>query len=156
LRMGWNLLADLVLLFHAAYVGYVVFGLAAILAGIALDWRWIRNFWFRASHLAAILLVVCESLLGLTCPLTTTENLMRQAAGQHGYAGGCIARWVQPLIFFAYPPWVFVAGYCAFGLVVVAVFVVAPPVRPRGRKSAGAIVAPRSQAHLGGSSAKRE
>ncbi|HXR34425.1 MAG TPA: DUF2784 domain-containing protein, partial [Candidatus Binataceae bacterium] len=91
--MGWNLLADLVLLFHAAYVGYVVFGLAAILAGIALDWRWIRNFWFRASHLAAIALVVCESLLGLTCPLTTVENLLRQSAGQPGYAGGCIARW---------------------------------------------------------------
>ncbi len=142
--MAWNLLADLILLFHAAYVGYVVFGLAAILAGIALDWRWVRNFWFRLSHLAAILLVACESLLGMSCPLTTLENRLRLAAGQRGYAGGCIARWVRPLIFFAYPPWVFVAGYCAFGLLVGAVFVVAPPVSRRGRKSAGEIAMPRS------------
>ena len=143
---GWHgiVLADVILLFHAVYVGYVVLGLAAILAGVALDWRWVRNFWFRVSHLAAILLVVCESLVGLTCPLTTGENLLRRAAGQRGYAGGCIARWVQPLIFFAYPPWVFVAGYCAFGLLVAAVFVVAPPVRPRGRTSAGEIARPGS------------
>ena len=72
--MGWSVLADLVLLFHAAYVGYVVFGLVAIVLGIALGWSWVRNFWFRLTHLGAIGLVVAESIVGVACPLTTLEN----------------------------------------------------------------------------------
>ena len=34
-------------LLHAVYVAFVVLGMAAILAGIALRWQWVRNFWFR-------------------------------------------------------------------------------------------------------------
>ena len=87
--MTLNLLADAILLFHAAYVAYVVLGLVAIVVGIALNWNWVRNFWFRITHLAAIGLVVTESLVGLECPLTVLENRLRQAAGQRGYAAGC-------------------------------------------------------------------
>lgn len=135
--MEWRFLADLVLLFHAAYVAYVVIGLAAILAGIALGWSWVRNFWFRSSHLAAIGLVVAESLTGVECPLTVLENRLRQAAGQRGYAAGCIAHWIQPLIFFDFPPWVFTVGYVLFALIVAAVFLLAPPAAPgkRGNRS---------------------
>ncbi len=138
--MGWSILADFVLLFHAAYVGYVVFGLVAIVLGIALGWSWVRNFWFRLTHLGAIGLVVAESIVGLACPLTTLENLLRQAAGQRGYAGGCVARWVQPLIFFDFPPWMFMVAYAVFGLIVAAVFYFAPPIR-RGaaRQKAGRV-----------------
>jgi Protein of Unknown function (DUF2784) len=141
--MGWSWLADLVLLFHAAYVAYVVFGLVAIVVGIALGWRWVTNFHFRITHLFAILLVVAESLLGATCPLTTLENSLRQVAGERGYPAGFIAHWVQPLIFFDFPQWVFMAGYIGFGLLVCAVFVLAPPHLPR-RAGAGSMPASRS------------
>jgi len=120
-------LADLVLLFHAAYVAYVVLGLGAILLGIVFDWDWVRNFWFRSTHLAAIALVVAESIVGLTCPLTTLESRLRIAAGGRGYQAGCIAHWVAPLIFLALPQWVFTVGYIAFATIVAAVFWLAPP-----------------------------
>lgn len=125
--MQWSWLADLVLLIHAVYVAYVVIGLAAILMGVALGWNWIRSPWFRATHLTAIALVVVESIAGLACPLTTLEDRLRIAAGEHGYPAGCIAHWVRPLIFFDFPQSVFTAGYIAFGLIVAAVFWLAPP-----------------------------
>jgi hypothetical protein len=128
--MGWRILADLVLLFHAAYVAYVAFGLAVILIGIVLRSTCISNFWFRITHLAAILVVVAESILGVECPLTALENVLRQSAGQSGYTGGCIAHWVQPMIFFDFPQWVFMVGYVAFATVVMAVFCLVPPAFP--------------------------
>jgi Protein of Unknown function (DUF2784) len=124
--LGW--LADLVLLVHAAFVAYVVLGLGAILLGLALHLRWARNFWFRITHLAAIVLVAAESIAGITCPLTTLEDRLRIAAGEQGYgAAGCIAHWVWPLIFFDFPPWVFMIGYIAFAALVTALFWLAPP-----------------------------
>jgi Protein of Unknown function (DUF2784) len=129
--MGWDYLADAVLLIHAAYVGYVVLGLIAILAGVALGWSWVRNFWFRITHLAAIGLVVAESIVGVACPLTVLEFRLRQAAGGPGYGGDCVARWVRPLIFFNLPLWVFTVCYIAFGLAVAAVFYLAPPAPAR-------------------------
>lgn len=142
--MGWNFLADLVLLFHAAYVAYVVFGMALILIGIALDWIWVRNFWFRIIHLVAIMLVVAESMLGVQCPLTVLKNSLRHSAGQSGYATGCVAHWVQPLIFFDFPQWVFTVAYVLFALLVAAVFFLAPPAIPRRtRKRLGGVAAER-------------
>jgi cytochrome c biogenesis protein CcdA len=68
------MLADLIVVFHTAYVSFVVFGLAAILIGAVFHWGWVRNFWFRAIHLTTIGIVVIEALAGITCPLTDWEN----------------------------------------------------------------------------------
>ncbi len=68
------MLADAVVIIHAAYVGFVVFGLAAILIGVALEWDWVRGFCFRLSHLVAIALVCLEAILGVMCPLTTLRT----------------------------------------------------------------------------------
>ena len=135
--MQWSWLADMVLVFHAAYVAYVVLGLGAILLGIVFDWNWVRNLWFRVTHLAAIALVAAESIVGLTCPLTTLENRLRIAAGARGYRAGCIADWVAPLIFFAFPRWVFTLGYIAFATIVAAAFWLAPPDWSRRRTAGG-------------------
>jgi hypothetical protein len=48
------LLADIVLIVHFAFVAFVVGGLALVWIGAVLGWAWVRNFWFRAAHLAAI------------------------------------------------------------------------------------------------------
>ena len=53
----YGLLADLVVIVHFAYVGFVVIGQLLILIGIVLRWQWIRNPWFRLIHLAMILIV---------------------------------------------------------------------------------------------------
>lgn len=125
------LLADAIALIHSAWVAFIVFGLAAVLLGIAFRWGWVRNFWFRAVHLAMILLVVAESLAGIACPLTVWEHALRVRGGQTTFEGDFIAHWVHRLMFFDFEPWVFTAVYVGFGLLVLATFILAPPRPPR-------------------------
>jgi hypothetical protein len=132
--MPWaKLLADLIVVLHATYVSFVVFGLVLILLGIALRWAWVRNFWFRIIHLVAIGIVVLEALIGLTCPLTHWEERLRAMAGEEGYAGDFIGYWAHRLIFYRAEPWVFTVLYVSFGLAVLAAFVLAPPRWPGSR-----------------------
>lgn len=115
-----SLLADLVLLLHAMFIAFVVFGLVLILVGGALKWRWVRNRWFRLAHLAAIGVVVLQAWFGVVCPLTDLESYLRRRAGQPAYEVGFIADHLHRLIFFDAPVWVFTACYTAFGLGVLA------------------------------------
>lgn len=73
--MSWyRVAADVVVLVHVAYIGYVVVGLVAIVVGLALRREWARGFWFRTLHLAMIAIVVLEAWAGVVCPLTTWER----------------------------------------------------------------------------------
>lgn len=115
------LLASDVLLFgHVLFVAFVVFGLALILVGGLLKWAWVRNPWFRVAHLAAIGVVVSQSWAGLICPLTTWEMALRERAGAATYSGSFIAHWLESILYFQAPAWVFAAGYTVFATVVVA------------------------------------
>ncbi len=127
----WRVLADAVVMIHAAYVVFVVFGLAAILVGVALEWEWVRGFWFRLSHLVAIALVFLEAILGVMCPLTTLEDWLRAKAGQARYPGDFIGYWTHNMIFYNAPPWIFTSLYAAFTILVAATFWLAPPKWPR-------------------------
>jgi len=115
----YRALADLVLFTHAAFVAFVVLGLLLVLCGGFFGWRWIRNPWFRALHLAAIALVVVQSWLGIICPLTRLEMRLREMAGEASYSGTFIAHWVQKLLYYQAPMWVFVISYTVFGLAVI-------------------------------------
>lgn len=132
---AYGYLADLVVVLHAAYVGVVVLGLLAILAGAARGWDWVRDFWFRLIHLAMIATVVVESLFGIPCPLTDLEDRLRRAAGEHVQAGSFIGRWVHDLIFVDCPPQWLTLVYCLFGGAVLAAMILVPPRWPcrRGR-----------------------
>jgi hypothetical protein len=116
--MLWRMMADIVVAVHAAYVAIVVLGFAAILIGSAAQWRWVRNFYFRAAHLAMILLVCAEALVGTACPLTRLENALRLRCGETGDARDFIGYWLDWLIFYNPPPWVFTAAYLTFGMLV--------------------------------------
>ena len=111
--------ADLVLLTHIAFVGFVVVGLLVILGGGYRGWKWIRNPWFRAAHLAAIALVVVQAWFGIVCPLTVLEMHLREAAGDSTYGGTFIAHWLRRLLFYDAPPWAFGVCYTLFGLAVI-------------------------------------
>ncbi len=124
-----TLLADMVLLAHFGLVVFVVGGLAVILVGNLLGWRWVNNLWFRLAHIAAIAVVVAESWLGITCPLTTLESWLRAQAGSSGYDASFIEHWVQRILFHEAPPWVFASAYTAFGLLVAAAWWYFPPRR---------------------------
>lgn len=132
--MNPGTLADLVALFHAAYIAFVVFGFAAILVGADRGWNWVGNFYFRAAHLASIAFVCFEVILGTSCPLTILENTLRLEAGQLGYAGGFVGSWLDWLIFYNAPRWTFTIVYLAFATLVFATlwFVPVRPPRRRG------------------------
>jgi hypothetical protein len=123
-----TLLADLVLLVHFAYVAFVVGGLALIWIGCALRWKWVRNWWFRVLHFAAIALVALEALAGVLCPLTWLEDALRPSDKS---GAGFIQRWVSALLFWDFPLWVFTLAYVAFAVLVGLTYRLLPP-RPRG------------------------
>lgn len=120
--------ADAVLLTHALFVVFVIFGLVLILAGKLFSWSWVRNRWFRLAHLTAIGVVVLQVWLGVICPLTTWEMELRSRAGEAVYAGSFIAHWLERLLYYQAPAWVFIVCYTLFGLLVVLSWFL---VRPR-------------------------
>jgi len=119
--------ADVVLMTHVLFVAFVVVGLILVYVGSILSWQWVRNFWFRASHLVAIGVVVLQSWFGMICPLTTWEMHLRAKAGKSIYDGSFITHWLDQLLYYQAPSWVFIACYTVFGgLVVFSWFVVRP------------------------------
>jgi Protein of Unknown function (DUF2784) len=128
----YSYIADLVVIGHAAYVSYVVFGQVAILAGLLLRRRWAGNPWFRWTHLVMISIVALEALWDIACPLTTWEDSLRGMAGQAVQDGTFMGRLVHHLIFYAAPPWAFTTVYVGFALLVLLTFVLAPPRPLRG------------------------
>ena len=118
--MSYVILADFVLIAHLLYVLFVVGGLIMILLGSFSGWKWVRNFYFRVIHLAAICGVVFLSWLEIVCPLTTLEVHYRYLAGQTTYQETFIAHWAHKLLFFEAPVWMFSIGYSLFGLAVIA------------------------------------
>jgi uncharacterized protein DUF2784 len=123
------LLANAVLVLHVAIAAFVVAGLIIVLAGNREGWSWVNNLWFRLAHLVAMAIVSAESWFGLVCPLTTLEMRLRARAGAASYRGGFIEHWLQQLLYYSAPPWVFVAAYTVFMALVVASWYCFPPRR---------------------------
>ena len=128
-------LADAVLVAHFVVVVFVVGGLAFIVVGGVRHWRLAANVWFRAAHLAAIAFIAAEAWLGEPCPLTTLESGLRTRAGLPGYEKSFVEDWLQRLVFYEAPAWVFVLAYTLFMLAVVWAWWRFPPRRP-GKRSA--------------------
>jgi hypothetical protein len=87
--MRYLVSADIVLLLHASFVLFVVFGGLAML-------RWRRAAWF---HLPAALWGVIIELGGWICPLTYLENHLRRMGGEAGYSVTFIERYLMPLLY---------------------------------------------------------
>jgi hypothetical protein len=125
----YQLLADLVLSLHVAVVLFVVGGLVLILVGNWRGWRWVNSWWLRVAHLAAIGVVVAEAWLGYVCPLTTLEMALRRKARAATYEGSFLEHWLQNLLYYDAPPWVFTLAYTIFGLAVATTWICLPPRR---------------------------
>ena len=82
-------LADAVLVLHALFLMWVVFGAVAV-------WRWP---WLAVLHLPAVAWGLWIETSGGVCPLTPLENSLRAAAGEIGYSGGFIEHYVGGVIY---------------------------------------------------------
>jgi uncharacterized protein DUF2784 len=122
------MIADAILVVHFLIVVFIVGGLLAVWLGAALGWAWIRNPWFRYAHLGAIVFVAGEALVGMACPLTEWEDALRGGARPESFVG----RWVQRLLFYRAPEWLFSAAYVAWALATLATLRLVPPRRRAG------------------------
>ena len=84
-----SLLADLVLLLHAAFIVFVMLGGLLVL-------RWRRLVWL---HLPCVVWGILIELTGGICPLTPLENRLREAAGLSSYGESFVGHYLLPLIY---------------------------------------------------------
>ncbi|HEY2819310.1 MAG TPA: DUF2784 domain-containing protein [Casimicrobiaceae bacterium] len=103
-----RVLADAVVVVHLAFILFVMGGGAAVLA-------WPRLAWL---HLPAVIWAAYVEFTSTICPLTPLENLLRVRAGQSGYEGDFVERYVLPII---YPSGLTPHVQTILGIVVVAV-----------------------------------
>jgi hypothetical protein len=122
-------LADIVAIIHLGYVVFVILGFILIVVGIIFRWRWIRNPWFRILHLAAIIAVAMEAIVGVYCPLTMLEFRLRYPTGLFQERISFIGSFIDSILFYEAPSWVFTAVYTAFAMLVFITFIIAPPAR---------------------------
>lgn len=116
-------LADIVLLFHAILVLFNVGAVPVIWVGYFRGWRFVRNFYFRIIHLLLVGVVAAESVLGIICPLTLWEDALRSGGGAGStHPRGFIAHWLQTLLYYDLPAWVFTVAYILFFLAVALTF----------------------------------
>ncbi len=124
---AYRLLADAVLLLHFLVVLFIVFGLIAVFVGNVRNWLWVNSPVFRIAHVMAMVVVVTQAWLGQLCPLTILESWLREQAGEAAYSASFIEHWVQQVLYYEAPLWVFTLAYSAFALIVVAAWWYFPP-----------------------------
>lgn len=87
--MSYAVAAAAVLLLHAAFVLFVVFGALLVARRRRLAW----------VHLPAAAWGFFVEATGRGCPLTAWENLLRLRAGLEGYGGGFIEHYLVGLLY---------------------------------------------------------
>jgi hypothetical protein len=78
--------ADLVLVFHALFVLFAVFGGLLILV----------DFRFLFLHLPVVAWSSIVNLMHRTCPLTPLEQRLRLQSGQTSFEGGWLRNYIEP------------------------------------------------------------
>lgn len=107
--------ADVVLIAHVLVAAFNAFALPMIWVGAWCGWTFVRNPWFRFTHIGLMGVVLAETLLGMACPLTTWEYQLRHAAGWHSGAGeSFVGYWLGRILFYECESWKFMAVYGAF------------------------------------------
>lgn len=119
------MLADALLVLHFLVALFITGGLVAVWIGAAARWDWVRNRWFRYLHLGAVVFVAAEALLGVACPLTIWEDLLRGGIRPESFVG----RWVHYFLYYRAPEWVFTVAYAAWAMASALTLVLVPPRR---------------------------
>jgi hypothetical protein len=122
-------LADFVLIIHFLFALFVVGSLPLIWIGSWMGFSFVRNPKFRLTHLAAIVFVAAESVIGLVCPLTSLEDALRGASP----GGSFIHRWLHRILYYDFPEWLLTVAYVLFAFLVAFTYMLLPPHRGKAR-----------------------
>ena len=119
------MLADTIVVIHLLIVLFVLMGVPVVFLGATCHWAWVRNWRWRLLHLVAIAVIATESIFGIDCPLTVWEDRLRGEQTSTGF----IERWIDRILFYDAPTWVFTASYIAFAMLVAITWIVVPPTK---------------------------
>jgi len=81
--------ADLVLFAHFLFAAFAVLG--GVFVFYEPAWAWV--------HIPVVLWSSAVNLMSWTCPLTPLENALRTRAGQLGYSGGFVQRYIGRVVY---------------------------------------------------------
>lgn len=123
--------ATVILLLHLAVIAFNIFGLIVIPVGAWRGWTFVRGFWWRAAHLTILAVVALQAILDRVCFLTVWQSELVQQAGKTASSAPLIQRWVNHVIFWPLPFWVFATLYVAVLLYVLTLWWLVPPTRRR-------------------------
>ena len=91
--MSTRLLADLVLVLHALFIAFAVFG--GLLTYRKGQWKKL----LLTIHFACAVWAATVVIMGWTCPLTPLEQQLRSGAGQQGFSTSFIEHYLLAVIY---------------------------------------------------------
>ena len=104
------MLADIILILHFLVVIFITVGFLLIPIGYYYGWSWIKNFKLRLFHFCLMFLVTFETVVGITCPLTSLENYLRGINNSKSF----ISFWIEKIIYWNFPTSFFMFLYLVF------------------------------------------
>jgi uncharacterized protein DUF2784 len=120
------ILAEAILAAHIAIILFNVFGLIAVPLGALCGWRFVRVRWWRVLHLVLLGTVALQAVVGRACILTFWQAALAEGATS---PTPLIMGWVNRMIYWPLPIWVFAALYLlVFGYALALLWLV-PPAR---------------------------
>jgi len=126
-------MAAAILAGHVVIILFNVFGLLVVPIGGLFGWRFVHIRWWRMLHVLLLAVVAAQALLGRACILTLWQAALAGAAAQ---PPPLIARFINGLIYWPLPVWVFAVLYTVvFGYALALLWLV-PTNRPIGPRRA--------------------
>ena len=102
--------ADTILILHFLVIIFIISLYFLIPYGYSKNWKFVKNYKIRLTHLMLIFFITLETFLGIICPLTILENDLR---GQ-SYSETFISFWISKLIYWDLPTTFFIVFYTIF------------------------------------------
>jgi hypothetical protein len=119
-------LAAAILAAHVGVILFNLFGLIAVPLGAVCGWRFVRVRWWRVLHLVSLAAVAGQAVLGRACILTIWQAAF---VGMAGSPTPLIMGWVNRVIYWPLPIWVFAALYLLVLGYALALLWLVPPAR---------------------------
>jgi hypothetical protein len=102
------MMIEAILAAHVAVILFNVVGLVAVPIGAICNWRFVHIRWWRVLHVMSLAAVSAQALAGRACFLTIWQDGL---AGSAGPTMPLIMRWINEVVYWPLPLWVFAALY---------------------------------------------
>ena len=121
-------MANLVMIIHFGVATFITLGFFVIPLGYKFGWGWTKLWKLRLLHLLMIGTVTAEAIVGLTCPLTILENLLRDENETQTF----VAYWIKRILYWDLPRQLFIIFYSLSFLWGILLWKYCPPKKGHG------------------------